>query len=458
MLRRFIATYVKVDDLRDTNAIIKIILVILWVGISVSWSALTNAASAAQFIQVSAEGLADPEAEAYRRDKALMLDALLEDAQRQAIEKVVGSYVDSSTLVENYTLIQDKVLTRSKGLIKRILSKNGPWLGEDGFMHLIIQAEVAAGNVKSALDEMSRQERLALIRERGDPKIAVAVVVRNAERGGDTRAENSEIAENLLKEQIRGFGYRVWSLSETASARANVDFTIRGEAKFKPISFNLPASGLKVNKYVLTSWTVACVYNPTGEEVYFNNKVPVNKSWNSEDAALADIGKLIGAEFSKDFFESYLLKPSQVYELLVEGLPDYDTGLELKQQFTGLRSVLNVDFRSFELGGLSTFEVEMAGAGRSFPQLLNDTVLKPVNTKLRTNQIALISVKGKVAQAKINIKEDPASVKKELRESPPASIVISASQRIAELVKSDGALNKIKALNLGGQPGGTILR
>ena len=50
------------------------------------------------------EVLANPNADEYKRDKAIMLDALREDAKRQAIEKAVGTYVESSTLIENYAL------------------------------------------------------------------------------------------------------------------------------------------------------------------------------------------------------------------------------------------------------------------------------------------------------------------------------------------------------------------
>jgi len=415
-------------------------------------------ASDADIVLVSAEGLADPEAEAYRRDKGLMADALLEDAKRQAIEKVVGSYVDSHTLVQNYTVIEDRVLTRSKGLIKRVVSQQGPWLGDDGFMHLLIQAEVFSGDVQSALKQMSEAERLSLIRERGDPKIQVAVWVRNAARGGDKEEERSQIAENLLKEEINRFGYRVWSEPEGGgSGLRKANFGISGEARFEEIRLKLPASGINVTKYKLTSWTVKCLYIPTGEEIYFNNKVPRKTTWNSEEEALEDIGRMIGAEFSKDLFERYLLRPSQVYELQVEGLPDYDTGTELKMQFVGLRSVLNVDFLSFEMGGVSLFEVEMAGTGKNFAQLLNETVLHPLNAKLKSASFSLVSVSGKLALVRLKV-EDPGSVVRELKETPPASLLVSAPQRIAHVAQSEGALRKIAAFDALGKPAGTLIR
>ncbi|MGB8146675.1 MAG: hypothetical protein WCF05_16130, partial [Chromatiaceae bacterium] len=58
------------------------------------------AALAADTITVTAEGLADPNAETYQRDKGLLIDDLRQDARRQVIEKAVGAFIDSTTLVE----------------------------------------------------------------------------------------------------------------------------------------------------------------------------------------------------------------------------------------------------------------------------------------------------------------------------------------------------------------------
>jgi serine/threonine-protein kinase len=93
-------------------------------------------------ITVTAEGLADPNADTYKRDKGLMLEDLRADAKRQVIEKAVGSYMETSTLMQNYALVHDKVLSRSKGIIKRIVKESQPWVGEDGFAHLLVTAEV----------------------------------------------------------------------------------------------------------------------------------------------------------------------------------------------------------------------------------------------------------------------------------------------------------------------------
>lgn len=406
---------------------------------------------------VTAEGLADPNAEIYKKDKGLMADDLRRDAQRQAVEKAVGVYVESNTLVENYLLIEDRVLSKTKGLIKQILEQSAPRLGEDGLMHMQIKAEVYISEVKTALQSLSKERKLSLIKEHGNPTISVAVVVRDAKRSSEDIPENSSIAENILKEHFVNFGYRVWSeaytqlLNQDAGAtktnRRVADFSVIGEAKFKQTSIILKASGIQVTKHVLTSWTVKCLNNHTGEEIYFNNKVPKNKAWADEDQALEDIGKLIGEEFSKDFFESQLLKPSQRYQIQLTGLPDYDTAMLFKDEFVGLRNILNAELINFESNGLSQFEVECTTSSKAFAQVVNSTILKPLNAKLNGPELKLVSQHGNVVRIAIDSGAQPGSIQQSIQNSPPASLATASPERVNKLIQNKDLREKVDRMH-----------
>ncbi|MFH0780704.1 MAG: hypothetical protein V2B20_01980 [Pseudomonadota bacterium] len=432
---------------------------LLLVGILLIIPSLGSTAEKAETIIVTAEGLADPNADVYKKDKGLMIDDLRRDAQRQAVEKAVGVYVDSSTLVENYLLIEDKVLSKSKGLIKQILEQSSPRLGEDGLMHMQMKAEVFISDVKTALQNLSRESRLSLIKEHGNPTISVAVIVRDAKRSSEDIPENSSIADNILKEHFVNFGYRVWSeaytklLQQDAGAvktnRRVADFSVIGEAKFKQTSITLKASGIQVTKHVLTSWTVKCINNHTGEEIYFNNKVPKNKAWADEDQALEDIGKLIGEEFSKDFFESQLLKPSQRYQIQLAGLPDYDTALLFKDEFIGLRNILNAELLNFETNGLSQFEVECTSGGGNFAQIVNNTILKPLNAKLNGPLLKLMSQHGNVVRIALDAGFQPGLIGKAMQDSPPASLATASPGRIDKLIQDKDLRAKVSRMNPG---------
>lgn len=420
---------------------------------------IADAGDLTDTIIVTAEGLADPNSNLYKRDKGLMIDDLRRDAQRQAIEKAVGVYVESSTLVENYLLIEDRVLSNSKGLIKQILEQSSPRLGDDGLMHLTIKAEVFISDVKDALESLTKNSRIRLIKEHGNPTISVAIVARDAGRGTSTAMENSPIADNILKEHFVNFGYRVWSEDYTKllrqeagagkSGRRIADFSVLGEVKFKQSTITLKASGIQLTKHALTSWTIKCINNHTGEEIYFNNKVPRNKAWSDEDLALEEIGKMIGQEFNKEFFESQLMQPSRIFELQLSGLPDYDTALLFKDEFIGLRNILNVELLNFEANRLSQFEIECSGSSSNFAQIVNNTILKPLNAKLDGPQLKLMSQHGNVIRIDIDPGDQPGFIQQAIINNPPASLATSSPERIGKLIQDQEILNKIIRMNPG---------
>lgn len=426
-------------------------------------------AFAANTIIVSAEGLADPSSPAYQRDKGLLLDALRTDARRQVVEKAVGTMVDGSTLVENYELIHDRVLTKTAGLIKNVIKESPPWMGEDGFMHILLKAEVYTAEIQDALQSMSRESRLSLLKQYDNPKISVAVLAQDADRASDVAPERSDVAENILKEHIKQFGYRVWSEENTQKLKMEMmerstmqnlsdvtlsvsqvkaaDFSIFGVAKFKSISITLKASGITVTKYVLTSWTVKCIDNHTGEEIYFNNNIPRKKSWADEDAALADIGQLIGAEFSKDFFEQHLMAPSRIFQLQVLGLPDYDIAKIFKKEMIGLRPVLNVDLRNFDSNGFTLYEVDFAGSRGNFQDLINGTVVAPLNAKLGDRMFKLDSAQGDVIRVSFNSSASIDELLNKFNGMPPASLANASPARLKGLIHDEKTMQKVAAIN-----------
>ena len=152
------------------------------------------------------------------------------------------------------------------------------------------------------------------------------------------------VAENVVKERIKSFGFRVWSADGDVKAGAKVqpsDFQIEGEVKVKVLSAKLPASGLTITKTALTSWTIKAIDKASGEEVYLNTVNPTGKSWASEDLALAEIGKLVGDEFSKNFFLEHFNFSAQKVNLNIAGLPDAQSAKLLLRELRGFRQVLD---------------------------------------------------------------------------------------------------------------------
>jgi hypothetical protein len=88
-------------------------------------------------------------------------------AQRRAIEEGVGTIIDSETMVENFQLIDDKILSQVKGYITgyEIINDNN---GEDGVYKITIKADVALAHLEKDV------KALNIIKEKkNNPRIMV---------------------------------------------------------------------------------------------------------------------------------------------------------------------------------------------------------------------------------------------------------------------------------------------
>jgi len=380
---------------------------------------------------ISAVGYADPSDPRYAGDPGLLKSELRADAQRQLVEKAVALYVQSASMVQNYDLLRSKLLSRSGDFIDAVIQENPPQNGKDGLVSVTTRASVRVRDVQKTLNQMSRDERIEFIRNNGDPKISVSIATRPEEG----QAQRSPVAENLLKERIQSFGFRTWS--EEASQK-EADFSVIGEAKFKKLSAKLAASGITIEKTVLTSWTVKCIDKQSGEEIYFNTQIPDKQSWASEDQALSDIGKLIGEEFSKNFFLQHFRFAGQKVRLNLSGLPGKETGLQLLREITGLRSVLDV-----KAAGGTAFDLELAGSIGSPGDLVAATVVQPINHKLGRTCLSVNGASGSEVTVALDPSCNDAALLGKLDTLPAAALYEAPPARRSAVIKNPEMLKKL---------------
>ena len=149
--------------------------------------------------------------------------------------------------------LRNKLLARSDEYISTVLEQAPPQLSKYGLMIGTMRATVKVRDVQRALNQISRDDRIEFIRNNGDPHIAVSIRALGA--GGRIRRappQRSAVAENILKEHIRSFGFVT---VDDELAKPPADFLVDGEVRFKKLSAKLAASGLTIEKFVLTSWT-----------------------------------------------------------------------------------------------------------------------------------------------------------------------------------------------------------
>ena len=401
------------------------------------------AADQGMIMTISALGLADPSDPRYLQDKGLLNADLREDARRQLVEKAVTLYIEQNSLSKNYALVRDKLLTKSGDFIQAVLEEQQPQLGKDGLMSLATRATVRVRDVQKSLNQMSADERIEFIRNNGDPKISIAITARSAEADPAAPAQRSAVAENLLKERVQSFGFRIWNDDMMKEGKGGADFAVAGEAKFKKLSAKLAASGITVEKFVLTSWTVKATDKKSGEEIYYNTKIPEKTSWVSEDEALRDIGKLIGEEFSKGFFLAHFHFAGQKVRLKLQGLPGKDTAQQLLRELNGLRAVLAVNLATGGAAGESVFDTDLSGGMANSAELVQAGVLKPLNHKLGKQCFNVSGTSGNEIIVTLEPGCKDAAILSRLDSLPPAALMEAPQSRREAVVKNPETLKKL---------------
>jgi serine/threonine-protein kinase len=388
-------------------------------------------------VVVTALGLADPTDARYKGDQGALQAAVRADSRSQLVAKTLGLYIQQSSLAQHYDALRKTLLAHSGDYIASVVQESAPQLGKDGLVYVTTQAVVKSKELQKSLNQMSRDERIEFIRNNGDPKISVRVATRDADRA-DGAAQPSAIAENMLKERIKSFGFRTWS-DEVGSAKP--DFAVVGEARIKKLSARLQASGLTITKFTLTSWTVKCTDRETGEEIYFNNTLPKGVgSWASEEEALRAIGDKLTDEFSRDFFLQHLGMSGQRVALRLTGVTDARAADLFGRELVGLGAVLWSAARPGAAPRI--FDTLLAGSGP--PQdLVAEGILKPINTKLGSACFSL----GATAGNEVTITRDPActeaTIVKQLESAPPAGLYGAPPSRLRSVVKNPETLKKL---------------
>jgi serine/threonine-protein kinase len=383
-------------------------------------------------------GLADPSDTRYQGNPSQLAADLRADSRSQAVEKAIGLYLQQASLSQHYDRLRDKLLANSGDYIATIVQESEPQVGKDGLASVTTQAVVKSRELQKSINQMSRDERIDFIRNNGDPKVAVRVTTRDADRA-DAPQQPSAIAENILKERIKSFGFRTWSEDGTGDRTA--DFVVSGEARIKRLSAKLQASGLTVTKYTLTSWTVKATDRATGEEIYFNNTLPKGVgSWASEEEAIRAIGDRLAAEFNRDFFLQHFAPAGRRIVLKVSGLEDDRAAALLARELVGLAPVLAVTPRP----GVAPRAWDLVIAGGGPPQdVVAAGILKPLNAKLGAQCFAL----GATAGDEIGVTLAPscadAAVLGRFETAPPAGLYGAPPARQKSVVKNPETLRKL---------------
>ncbi len=214
---------------------------------------------AADTTTATAEGVA-----AVHNNPAAARDSAINDALRKAVEKAVGAVISAQTISENYTVLSDRVYSKTNGYIRSYdIISDDP--GADLY-RVQVKAEVAQAQIKDDLSALG-----LLLSIKNMPRVMVMVAEQNigqeyfiywwrhwgAAAGQDAKAgdANLTVVENVLLRELgkKGFNvvdpsvasgsisipqaYRVVSLTNNAIKEIgtlfNADLVIYGKAAAK---------------------------------------------------------------------------------------------------------------------------------------------------------------------------------------------------------------------------------
>jgi serine/threonine-protein kinase len=338
-------------------------------------------------------------------------------------------------------VLNAKLVSRSGDFIRTVVRESEPVIGKDGMATMTTEAVVNVKAVQKSLNEMTTSERVEVIRANGDPRISIAITSRDADRP-DAPAQRSPVAENLLAERIKSFGFRTWAEGGAEAGKAP-DFSIAGEARVRRLSTRLEASGLTVTKYALSSWTIKAVDRATGEEIYHNTTLPKGAaSWASEEEAYKAIGAKIADEFSRNFFLRHVSPSSRRVALVIEGLPEGGAADLVGREFVGLPVVIASRPRSGATP--RTWDLELAGGGPA-ADLVAAGVLAPLNAKLGAPCFAAGASTGDEVRVRFDARCNDAAVLSRLETHPPAGLYGAPAVRQKAIIRNPETLKKLSA-------------
>lgn len=266
--------------------------------------------------------------------------ASLVDAQRNAVEKAVGVFVSGKTMVEQAIAIENNILARTEGYVKKydVLSESV----ENGLYKTRIRALVAIRDLESDLKAMSLLKTPELQR----PRVTVAI---EEEVDGEAIAESP--AASVLEKSLIDHGYIVVG----ARQKAEADLAIRGKASSHPFQ----AEGLGGFISYRARLTVKAV-RPGSEDVVLSETKEASGLGGSARLAgfksLETVGALAGSSIAEQLAESW--KKNRNLLVFVEGVGSFSDVERVRKHLAAQPAINDLAVRLYE-EQMAQFEVQL---------------------------------------------------------------------------------------------------
>ena len=366
-------------------------------------------AFAAATQSVTAEG----QAMVKNGDEPAARDRALEDAQRKAVEAAVGTMISAETVMENYQIISDRILSKSTGYIRNYtITSSG---AENGIYKVVIKAVVATGNLSNDVDALG-----ALLKRKGMPRVFVvvpdAILGSTAMTTGQAGTAHLQAAEASLIASLVRSGFllidpevlsgklsigQIYRKGDVADGVARKIGSLSGAEVViygKAVMHTATLSVLKSTVAHATATTRA-VNVQTGEIIAISNvRFPVRgpAPWN--ESVGATLLKKVGEEAAKDLIKQIAAKWQKDTSgatrivLTVKGVK-FRSAKQLKAAMAGMRGVSSVNRRSVKRG-VAIFDVNVKAGAENFANSLD-------GLKVGRKRVEVMGVDGETINASL---------------------------------------------------------
>lgn len=265
----------------------------------------------------------------------------LVDAQRNAIEKAVGVFVSARTLVEKAVAIENNILARTDGYLKKYdILNEGPT--DNGLYRTRIRALVALKDLEQDLKDMSLLKTNELKRPR------VALDITEQVNKADV---NEGTAENALQSTLMEQGFVIVQGDRLKEA----DLVIKGKAS----SFPFQAEGLGGFVSYRARLAVQAVRPGTQDVVSSMSREASGLGGNPDLAALKSletVGELMGREFGTQLTDAWSKGKNLL--VFVEGVKSFADVERVRKHLVSQPGVSDMTLRLYD-EGMAQFEVQL---------------------------------------------------------------------------------------------------
>jgi hypothetical protein len=338
-------------------------------------------------------------------------DQAIEDAMRKAVQQALGTYIKSETLVENFQLVEDRILTWSAGYVKKYdILKEGK-APMDSY-------EVQMRATVNLSDLRNDDGALATLLEQENPRVMVMIAEQNIGETNTLHYFEADLtaAETTIIEAFRNKGFEVVDANQSKEnqQRDQVLSALEGNSKAAAAiaaaqHAELIITGKAVAK-VATGFNLggmkSCQANITTRIISADNAKIIAAT--SANAAQPHIDEVTGGtqaiqKAAKKCADSLLAKVTAAAQkkfynqttvnLRVQGYQDYNElqkfGETLKYYMRGVKAV----YQRSAAGGYANFDIKIVGSALQLARELANKNLSPFKVQVTSVTANRVDVK-----------------------------------------------------------------